>query len=200
MGKRYTVYMHVFPNEKKYIGITSGNVEQRWSNGFGYSSQYVFYAIVKYGWDNIKHYILFYNLTKKEAEEKERELIREYDTTIHGNGYNVDNGGSNKGKHSEETKKKISESKKGRELDEATKKKLRIAMTDERKEKMIKASVEKCSKPVICIETNTIYKSISEAHRETGADMSAISNCCKKKKRYKTAGGYHWEYVSQERG
>lgn len=196
MEKRYTVYMHVFPNGKEYIGITCGDVEKRWANGFGYISQYVFYAIVKYGWDNIKHYILYSNLTKREAEEKERELIFKHNTTIHGNGYNVDNGGSNKGAHSDETKRKISESKKGRKISYETKEKLRISMTEERKKKMIKASIEKCSKQVMCIETNTIYKSISEASRETGADKSAISNCCKKKKRYKTAGGYHWKYVA----
>lgn len=191
----YTVYMHVFPNNKKYIGITKGNAEKRWANGFGYSSQFVFYAIVKYGWDNIKHEILFTGLTKKEAEQKEIELIKTYNTTINGEGYNVDNGGSSKGMHSKETREKISESKKGRKKSEEEIERLRIAMTPERKKKMIEASVAKCAKPVMCVETGVSYRSARQASIDVCVDASSIINCCKKKKRYKTAGGYHWKYV-----
>lgn len=191
----YTVYMHVFPNNKKYIGITSGDVEARWKNGFGYKTQFVFTAIVKYGWDNIEHHILFIGLSKEDAEKKERELIDKYDTTIHGNGYNVDNGGSHEGAHSEYTRKKISESKRGRKKSEEEIERLRIAMTPERKKKMIEASVAKCAKPVMCVETGIAYRSARQASIDVGVDVSSIINCCKKKKRYKTAGGYHWEYV-----
>ncbi len=60
------------------------------------------------------------------------------------------------------------------------------------------------SKKVRCIETGLIYSSGAEASRKTGADVTAISRVCLKKrfKRgggksyfYKTAGGYHWEFV-----
>lgn len=193
--EEYTVYMHVFPNGKRYIGITKGDVSERWKNGFGYKTQFVFTAIVKFGWDNIEHHILYTNLTKEDACEKERELIKKYKTLINENGYNADLGGDSTGVHSKETKKKISESKKGHIVSEETKNLLRICMTEERKRKMIEASINKCSKPVICIETGIVYKSASQASRETGIEGSSISKVCQKKKRYVTAGGFHWEYA-----
>lgn len=40
-----------------------------------------------------------------------------------------------------------------------------------------------------------VYRSISEASRETGISRGAIGNVASKKKKYKTAGGYIWNYV-----
>lgn len=55
----YTVYMHVSPSGKRYIGITSQKVEKRWANGKGYKTQQYFYrAIKKYGWNNFQHIIV----------------------------------------------------------------------------------------------------------------------------------------------
>ena len=51
----------------------------------------------------------------------------------------------------------------------------------------------KLSKPVICIETGITYSGIHEAARQTGMDYRNIHACCSG--RYKTTGGYHWEYV-----
>jgi hypothetical protein len=51
MGE-YTVYMHVFPNGKKYVGITSQDVSRRWRDGEGYEGQVVYGAILKYGWNS----------------------------------------------------------------------------------------------------------------------------------------------------
>ena len=111
----YTVYMHTSPSGKVYIGITSRGVEQRWGyNGYGYYGQPFFSAILKYGWDNIKHEILYTNLTKAEAEEKEIELIKLYYSNKSEYGYNADNGGFSVGRCGEQTKKKISEATKGR--------------------------------------------------------------------------------------
>ena len=91
-AKNYSVYTHIFPNGKQYVGITQTKPEERWRNGRGYRLQpKVYAAIKKYGWDNIEHIVLFHNLTKEEAEKKERELIRDFDTIA--NGYNVDKGG-----------------------------------------------------------------------------------------------------------
>ena len=45
-----------------------------------------------------------------------------------------------------------------------------------------------------CVETNIEYGSILEAMRETGVDSTSISRCCRGKQ--KTAGGYHWVYVT----
>ena len=106
--------MHISPSGKKYIGITGQSVERRWGNGSGYKNCISFYrAIEKYGWDNIKHIILYSGLRKEDAEHKEIELIKEYNTTDSRYGYNIENGGSTIGKHSVETKKKIGIANKG---------------------------------------------------------------------------------------
>ena len=55
----YTVYMYITPNNKKYIGVTCRKPEYRWNNGKGYEPNKHFYnAILKYGWENIKHIII----------------------------------------------------------------------------------------------------------------------------------------------
>ena len=73
MNKKYTVYKHTNKlNNKVYIGITSRKVEVRWGvDGCGYiSSPHFMSAIIKYGWDNFEHDILFENLTKEELISK----------------------------------------------------------------------------------------------------------------------------------
>ena len=69
----YTVYKHVSPSGKQYIGITKWDVEKRWSNGEGYKQCSYFYnAIQKYGWDNFEHIILYTNLSREKACEIEK--------------------------------------------------------------------------------------------------------------------------------
>lgn len=91
----FVVYKHICPNGKIYIGITSQKPEKRWLNGKGYTNNdYFTKAIQKYGWERIKHEILFENLTKEEAEQKEIELIAKYKSNQRGHGYNISVGGS----------------------------------------------------------------------------------------------------------
>ena len=91
--KEYKVYMHTFPNNKRYIGITKQDINKRWSNGCHYKNQFVFRAIEKYGWENIKHEILFDNLSKEEACKLEQKLIRKYKSNQKEYGYNHSIGG-----------------------------------------------------------------------------------------------------------
>lgn len=113
MEEKYYVYKHIFPNKKIYIGITYQQPEKRWNYGHGYDNTVVGNAIKKYGWKNVKHEILFENLTKEEAEQKEIELIALYKSNQGEYGYNIANGGNHYGKFSEEAKQKISEANKG---------------------------------------------------------------------------------------
>jgi hypothetical protein len=93
MEKLYCVYEHVFPNGKKYIGISS-DVEKRWRNGKGYETQgKIANAISHYGWENVKHNVIVGGVTKEQAEALERYLIAELDTIK--NGYNTAIGGEN---------------------------------------------------------------------------------------------------------
>lgn len=73
-------------------------------------------------------------------------------------------------KHSEETKRKISEA---------------------HKEKLINR--KDLSKKVLCVETSEVFESVSEAQRKTGIFRSNISKACLGK--FKTTGGYHWQYL-----
>lgn len=124
-NRNFTVYKHTSPNGKVYIGITSQKPEYRWDNGNGYRNQRLFYrAIQKYGWKNITHEILFNNLTEEEAKLTEQLYIALYDSFNVKYGYNQTLGGDgalgNKNRlgkyHTEETKKKISKTKKGVKL------------------------------------------------------------------------------------
>lgn len=118
-SNNYIVYKHTSPSNKVYIGITSKSPQERWSSGFGYATQtYFFRAIVKYGWVNFKHEILFDGLTKDEAYAKEIELIAHYKSADIHYGYNIDLGGNN---HivSEETVKRMAKAKLGKHWSEA---------------------------------------------------------------------------------
>lgn len=48
-------------------------------------------------------------------------------------------------------------------------------------------------KPVKCVETGCIYKSIKEAARQTGLSKNKISYCCRGIRN--TTGGYHFEFA-----
>lgn len=124
----FVVYKHTSPSGKVYIGITSQSPIKRWGNGSGYRKQAAFTnAINKYGWDNIKHEILYEGLTREEAEQKEIALIRQYRSNEKEYGYNIDNGGNCSGTHSEETRKKISEGNKGKTYSEETLKRMSLS-------------------------------------------------------------------------
>lgn len=114
----FIVYKHTCPNGKVYIGITSQALQKRFSGGkSGYRHNTHFTnAILKYGWENIKHEVLFENLSKEDACLKEIELIKLYKSNEKEYGYNNSIGGEhNKGFHlSEEAKKKVSIAQKGR--------------------------------------------------------------------------------------
>lgn len=210
-AKNYSVYVHRFPNGKVYVGITGKKPEQRWKRGRNYGSNpAMMRAIAKYGWDNIEHAVLFSGITQKEAEEKERELISLYHANDGVHGYNITNGGESVGKMTEETKRKISEIKKAQYSTPEFRKKLSeghkglpahnkgVPMTEEQRRKvsLAKMGCEGTGKrKVICIDSGTVYESITEASRETGAQMSKIIEVCKHHR--KATLGQRWEYVEE---
>ena len=106
-------------NEKKYIGITSNDVNVRWKNGYGYSEKLpIGRAIRKYGWNNFEHVIVAEGLDEDTAKNLEISLIDENQTTDDRYGYNLTSGGDGISGfvHSEETKRKISEIAKDRNM------------------------------------------------------------------------------------
>lgn len=201
MVKRYCVYKHTAPNGKVYIGITNQTVSNRWRNGKGYHHNAHFTsAIEKYGWDNIKHEILFDSLTESEAVAKEIELIAEYKSNQREYGYNQSCGGEehNGCKCSESTKQAISRANKGRVAYNRG-----VPMSDEQKNKVSNSRKGKLtgkqnhkSKTVYQYsldgELVKIWDSACSAGRELGVDYKSICACCNKQQH--TAYGFIWSY------
>lgn len=92
------------------------------------------------------------------------------------------------GKHlPEETRCKISESRKGKGTQP------RSEATRKRMSENHKGGAP--SKRVLCVETGEIYKSINDAARAVSINKKVISNCCRGIEHYNTAAGYHWQFV-----
>lgn len=59
----------------------------------------------------------------------------------------------------------------------------------------IQRMVDKQSIPVLCETTGVLYKSLTEASKQTGIYLSNISACCNG--RLKSAGGYVWRFYEE---
>lgn len=177
--RRFSVYMHITPNGKRYIGITGRSVNARW-HPKNYEDCRAFYkAIQKYGWDSITHHIISVGLTKEEAKNAERFLIEKYRTTDKRFGYNILKGGDISEGISEEGRKRLSEFNKGKTVSEVTKKKQR--------ESLIRGGH---TRTVVCYETGERFDSAAEAGRTHGIKGASILSVLDKPER--TCGGKHW--------
>lgn len=182
--RKWTVYLHLVPNGKMYVGITSTTLEKRFLNGKGYRTSMVFAkAIKKYGWENIKHFVLYQDLTQQQAERKEIEIIAKHHLNDKRYGYNVAIGGCvNRG----------------------------YKLTKEHKEKLRNAKIGKyfggnnpSAKSVVCVNTGEIFSTTKEASDIMKCCRENISACCRG--RLKSAGKHpltgerlKWRYA--ERG
>lgn len=118
--KLVSIYKHVSPSGKVYVG-QAVNYKRRWgSNGEHYMNkkkdgsyiqQSFARAIDKYGWNNFEHEVILEDIPKSEADYTEKYLIKWY--KLHDMSYNITDGGEGThGVHnviSEERKKAISE-------------------------------------------------------------------------------------------
>lgn len=197
--------MHTCPNGKRYIGITGKNPLVRWGgNGIGYKAhnKHFYSAILKYGWNNIEHRIIASDISKERACEIEKGLIKEYQTNDREFGYNKSTGGECSGAGvkkvlSEETKRKISETQKGRKLSQETIKKRSISQTGlKRSLETRQRMAEKAKIAVLMFDLTdnfvAEYNSILEASTQTNIAKQNICKCCKGVRN--TAGGYVWRY------
>lgn len=210
--KTYVVYRHIFPNGKSYIGITcSKPPHRRWTSGGRYRKQpKMNHAISKYGWENVRHEILYRDLSHSDANRLEQEMIAKYDSISRG--YNVSiGGGSNYGyKCSDETKHKISIANKGkphpwsaRNLPEYVKKhgawNKGKKLSPEHYSKVLALAKSK-GKPITAYDPITHepllhFESCEAASRATRVATSGIRKCLKG--RTKTSAGYIWRYDNE---
>lgn len=174
----WSVYIHTVPNGKVYVGVTGRPPKRRWGGGYNYRANPTFYAdIKKYGWNNIRHEVVYEGIPQEEALIKEKELIIRYGSTDKNKGYNVLVGKSGIGshnpfygkKHSEEFKKWNSERMKGTEHH-------RTAVVQIDKNGNIIAE----------------FPSIKSASFATNINYKSIVNCCSGVT--KKAGGYFWKH------
>lgn len=214
-------------NNKMYIG-QAVDIEDRWGEhrrglrGGYHHNKHLQNSWKRDGEENFEFTVLL------ECEESNLNMYEEYyifelmtyDPRV---GYNKDYGGKSgrpteetkrklsearKGeKHhmygkqlSEEAKRKMSESHKGRQFSEETRRKLSEAKKGKHRSDETKRKIsENQSKPVVQIDPTTnkivkVWESSTEAVRQGGFTHGSISRCCNGK--LKTHKGYKWVFLS----
>ena len=209
MGYIYTITNKT--DNKTYVGQTVQDVELRWKDHLkrGSNCRYLKSAINKYGVDNFVFKLVCITFDNK-LDDMEIQYIEKYKSLVP-NGYNLRRGGNSgrhhaetKQKisdtlkmryqnglihprnqlgipHSEITKKKISESNKGRKLSQES---INKRIISRRINKTIQFD----------IEGNRLneFDSCKEAAEYIGISLNSINLCCIGKA--KTAKGFVWKY------
>jgi len=187
-----------------------------------HDNDYLQKAWNKYGEDSFKFYILE-ECPQSQLNKKEIYYINLYNVLDYNYGYNLKEGGQD-GFVSEYGNNKRKESlKKNYENSDLREKRRQDALkqwsdpnikskilgenngmygkthTIEARKKISEArkgtvSTKRDKRPVICIELNKIYSCAAEAMRELKPASSILEVC---KGHRKTAGGYHWEFLSE---
>lgn len=183
--KIWSVYIHIFPNNKVYVGITSKKPEERWGYlGHNYYRGHhilLANAIKKYNWDSIKHIVLC-KTTKEKAILLEKTLIKYYKSK--NLSYNITDGGEGTSGFSktpwnlgipcsESTKLKISEANKGRESFWKNKKmseETRLKISETRKARKIKGNITNAIRTSI-YKNDVLIKTFN-----TGTEVSKYFN------------------------
>lgn len=175
----YSVYLHVFPNGKRYYGITRRDPEARWREGKGYMQKgqvRMRNAVLKYGWVNVTHIVLLSNLTQEEAQAAERYLVENNNTVDPRFGYNMTRGGELVASWLPESRLKAGNTRRGvplgplpaearRRIGEANKRRVFTEATLEKKSRIMK---EQNSRP-------GVRESLRKANEKTAKAVEKIS-------------------------
>lgn len=217
-------------NGKKYVGKTVYEIKYRKRKHIGElttssKKHYPLYsAIKKYGKDNFKWEVIDTATSENQLNEKEKHWIKEHNT-ISPNGYNLTCGGDGQTgfKHTDETKRKISDNNfwKGtsgimygkkhteesiKKMSEAKKGKPTKIVYDERIRDVLREQKlgeknpmygrpSQFAKKVINIDTLDVYENLHEAGRLTNIAWQNIGRVCRKQG--KTAGNFRWMYFDE---
>lgn len=180
-------------NNKIYIGITNQGSGTRFRHHL-YESRIgepspIHKAMAKYGESNFSLEIIDFADTYDELKEKEIYYIDKFNSTDRKIGYNLTKGGDGTfGRlHSEETKEKIRQKAIGRKASDEVKKKMSESRkgkcTDIQKEHLKKLSIKNCKVVLQYSVTGEFiaeYSSMKEACEKTGVSKSTIERQLKK--------------------
>lgn len=125
-SKLYYIYRLTSPSGKVYIGQTC-NFKNRMSKYKQFQCKQqpkIYKAILKYGWENFTKEIIVENLTKEEIDLEEIKQIQIHNSVKEG--YNIAHGGGGVlgMERTEQTRKKMSDSRKGIKYSEETKRRI----------------------------------------------------------------------------
>lgn len=177
-------------NGKIYIGQTVQCLNKRWKQHCRKNSHclYLKNAIQKYGKENFKIEVLENCSFFDEMEEKEKQHILD-NNCIFPNGYNLTTGSKNY-RHNSDTKKKMSQSARGKRHTKETKEKLSVYWKNKRKGKN-----NSLFKPIVCLNTGVIYESQREAAEKLGIQQP---NICKVLSGARThTAGFKFKFVEE---
>lgn len=212
-------YIKNLVNGKYYVG-QSINIKDRWykekyqlqhNNAWNLHLQK---AWNKYGESNFEWCIIEECEVNKEIlNAREIYWISEYDAYYHG--YNYDKGGNSGMIPNENTRKKMSESHKGKTHSDETKKKMSEAQSGEKhafygkkhkqetKVKMSETRRQKIENHIYCIELNEFFGSSIDVEEKYGIRRQNVIACCRGNqisagRHPQTNEKLHWRYVTEE--
>ena len=185
-------------NRKIYIGQTKQGYRKRFIQHLCPTDGSPLFrnAVKKYGKDSFECELIDVAYSQKEANEKEKLWIKLLGTYKKENGYNLSMGGCI-GSFNDETLKRMSEAHKGsnnhfygKHHTDETKK-----IMSEKKKGLYCGDKHPKARKVRCIDTGEIFNTIKDAEVKYKISHGKISCVCNGKYGRKTAGGYKWEWV-----
>lgn len=197
-------------NGKQYVGQTTRTLRER-KLEHARKNGIVGKAIRKYGKENFDIKQIDSADSVELLNQKEIDWIEKLDTKSP-YGYNLCNGGDNTYgfNHREESKLIMADKKKGmfkgkdnpfygKKHSEETRKRMREAWSEERKQQLAEMSRERNLRNqavrVRNIDTSEVFSSIKEAAETYDLKPTHITRVCRGRR--KRTGGYRWEYVDK---
>jgi hypothetical protein len=165
---------------------------------------------LKYGWENVRHEILYSNLTLDEAKQLERKSILEFNSVENGYNVSVGGGGTFGIPCSEETKRKIGDANRGKPCIDPDRLRRYTKehgawnrgghLTPEQYRKIVAERRARCNKAISAYDPITLkcvlhFDSCVNAANAIGALEVEISRCARGKR--KTSHGYIWRYDNE---
>lgn len=213
MKKVYTVYRHITPDGKIYVGQTGDDPVNRWGSGTKYRANEAFTSAVNFfGWGNIRHEILYQGTSESEAKELERSYIRLWDTMNPEKGYNILPGDLSRPVLCVETgvvygsihqaareigikRDCIRDVLSGRYITAAG---FHWCLAEDAENFQIDQTRRSTAKKkVVNLDTGEVFESLAQAARKCNTTAQGIGQVCKHLPNRIRAGGYRWAYFEE---